>query len=204
MHCQTSVTLTLSLLAALAAASPVAQPLLSTPVRSVPDLVKRVDLGPSQYPYGTPLQNEFSWHGWDPNDNGQKADAQKIHDAYDDWTNMVAFAWTEADQKTDSFKRWFDEGDADNVKKVLERLITRTGIQQPTEQMKDWICEKDDIIGGCKPGKNAYSVSNKGQFHMCPPAIALPRAKDLKCSDLDGFASAKIKSVAFTMMHEST
>ena len=66
---------------------------------------------------------------------------------------MVAFAWTEADQKTDSFKRWFDEGDADNVKKVLERLITPTGIQQPTEQMKDWICEKDDNIEAVSQGR---------------------------------------------------
>ena len=39
-----------------AATSPVAQPLLFTSVRSVPDLVKRVDLVPSQYSYGVKSQ----------------------------------------------------------------------------------------------------------------------------------------------------
>ena len=175
-----------------------------TAVRSVPDLVKRVDLGPSAYPYGSELTNEFSWHGWDPTDQGQKADALKIHNAYDTWTNMIAFAWREADHKTDTFKRWFDESNAQDVKNVLEKMVSQSGIQQPTPLMKGWICERDDVKGACSAGKNAYSVSNKGQFHLCPPGLALPNTGDLKCSDLDGFPSAKMKSVAFTMLHEST
>ena len=134
----------------------------------MPDLVKRVDLGPSAYPYGPELLNEFRWHGWDSNDQGQRANAEKIHTAYDDWANMVAFAWREADQKTDTFKRWFDESNAQDVKNVLERMVSQSGVQQPTELMKDWICEKDDIKGECKPGRNAYSIPNKGYFHFCP------------------------------------
>lgn len=119
-------------------------------------------------------------------------------------TNMVAFAWREADSKTETFKRWFDEADADNVKKVLEKVVSSQGVQQPTVLMKDWICEQNDVKGACRPTTNAYSVSNKGQFHLCPPGVAQPNAADLKCSDLDGFPSAKMKSVAFTMLHEVT
>lgn len=117
---------------------------------------------------------------------------------------MIAFAWREADQKTDTFKRWFDENNAQDVKNVLEKMVSQGGLQQPTPLMKRWICERDDVKGVCTPGKNAYSVSNKGQFHLCPPGVAQPNAADLTCSSLDGFASVKMKSVAFTMLHEST
>ena len=117
---------------------------------------------------------------------------------------MIAFAWREADQGTDVFKRWFDAGDAGKVKSVFEKMVSQSGVQQPTELMKSWICERDDIKGQCKPGRNAYSVSNKGQFHFCPQGVAQPNAADLQCSDFDSYASAKMKSVAFTMVHEST
>ncbi|KAL9129725.1 MAG: hypothetical protein Q9175_007213 [Cornicularia normoerica] len=123
----------------------------------------------------------------------------------DDWGNMVAFAWTEADGVTDIFKRWFDASNARDVKNVLEKMMTGfAGIAHPTPMMTDWICERDDARGACKPSINAYSVSNKGQFHFCPPGLALPNARDLTCANLDAFPSAKMKSVAFTMLHEST
>lgn len=170
----------------------------------MPDLVKRVDLGPSAYPYGRESHNEFQWHGWDPNDQGQKADALRIHNAYNDWSNMIAFAWREADQVTETFKRWFDASNAQDVKKVLEKMVSQSGVQQPTDLMKSWICEHDDVKGVCSRGKNAYSVSNKGQFHFCPQGLTLPNTADLKCGDLDGFASAKMRSIGFTMLHEST
>ena len=166
--------------------------------------MKRVDLGPSSYPYGQELLNEFKWHDWDPQDLGQKADGVRIHNAYDDFTNMVAFAWREADQVTDTFKRWFDASNAQDVKNVLEKMVSQSGVQQPTPLMTNWICERDDIKGLCTPGKNAYSVSNKGQFHFCPQGLSKPNLRDLQCSDLDGYASEKMKSVAFTMLHEST
>lgn len=118
---------------------------------------------------------------------------------------MVAFAWAEADQVTDTFKRWFDASNAQDVKNVLEKMMTGfAGIPQPTPMMTSWICERDDIKGQCTPSRNAYSVSNKGQFHFCPPGLALPNARDLTCADLDAFISSKMKSVAFTMLHEST
>lgn len=118
---------------------------------------------------------------------------------------MVAFAWTEADQMTDTFKRWFDASNAQDVKNVLEKMMTGfAGIPQPTSMMTNWVCEQDDIKGACKPSRNAYSVSNKAQFHFCPPGLAQPNARDLTCADFDAFISPKMKSVAFTMLHEST
>ncbi|KAI4116552.1 MAG: hypothetical protein LQ338_007691 [Usnochroma carphineum] len=206
MHLLCPTSLTLLFLVSLVTPNPVANPKPAPDrvLRSLPSLVKRVGLGPSPYPYGNGGLNEFSWHEWDPNDSGQKSDAVKIHNAYNDMTNMVAFAWREADSKTETFKRWFDEADADNVKKVLEKVVSSQGVQQPTVLMKDWICEQNDVKGACRPTTNAYSVSNKGQFHLCPPGVAQPNAADLKCSDLDGFPSAKMKSVAFTMLHEVT
>lgn len=118
---------------------------------------------------------------------------------------MISFAWREADQVTATFKRWFDEANAPDVKKVLEKLVSQTGIQQPTPLMKEWICEREDVQNGCtSPGKNAYSVSNRGQFHFCPAGINRPNTRDLTCADLDSFASAKMKSIAFTLLHEST
>ena len=192
----------LPLLAVVAVAKPVDPP---SHVESTPDLVRRVGAGTSSYPYGQAGLNEFSWEGWDPNDNGQQADATKIHNAYNnDWTQMIYFALQEADAVSDTFKRWFDPGDAQNVKNVLQKMFDPSGVGQPTTLMQSWVCEQEDVVGQCKPGRNAYSVSNKGQFHFCPQGVAQPNAGDLKCSDLDSFPSAKMKSVAFTMLHEST
>ena len=117
---------------------------------------------------------------------------------------MIYFALQEADAVSDTFKRWFDAGDAQNVKNVLQKMFDPSGVGQPTTLMQKWVCEQEDVAGQCKPGRNAYSVSNKGQFHFCPAGLAQPNANDLKCSDLDAFPSAKMKSVAFTMLHEST
>ena len=70
--------------------------------------------------------------------------------------------------------------------------------------MKDWVCEREDVKNACTPRKNAYSVSNKGVFHFCPQGLNRPNTRDLTCADLDAFASAKMKSIAFTLLHEST
>ena len=117
-------------MASLAAANPapeyvylrlLVETLLTFPGTPTLDLVKRIDLDPSSYPYGNSITKGFSWLGWDPRDQSQKNDAVKLHSAYDDKLNMVYFAWREADAKSDTFKLWFDEGDADNVKKGLVR-----------------------------------------------------------------------------------
>jgi hypothetical protein len=116
---------------------------------------------------------------------------------------MIYFALQEAEAVSDTFKRWFDAGDAQNVKNVYLKMFDNSGIGQPTTLMTRWICEQADVMGKCTPGKNAYSVYNKGQFHICPAGLAQPSAAGMKCTDIDGYASRKMKSVAFTMVHES-
>lgn len=148
--------------------------------------------------------NEPQYLNWDPNDDGQKADALKIHNGYADMINMVYFAWREADSKSDTFKRWFDEGDADNVKKVLEKIVNPTGVGQANPLMTQWICQQNDENNRCTATRNAWSAGSKGIFHMCPKGLQQPNLGDLTCSNLDGYPSQKMKSVAFTMMHEST
>lgn len=115
---------------------------------------------------------------------------------------MVTLAWNEADGKTDTFKRWFDENDADNVKKVLERVVD-ISTKRPNDRMANWICEKDDISNFCKATTNAYTISQKGIFHFCPFGLQKPNARDQTCTDLDGYASKKTRSVGMTMMHEA-
>ena len=117
---------------------------------------------------------------------------------------MIYFALQEVNAVSDTFKRWFDASNAQDVKNVFLKMFDPSGVGQPTALMTNWICEQADVMGACKPSTNAYSVSNKGQFHFCPPGLAQPAADGMKCTDLDGFASAKMKSVAFTMVHEST
>ena len=149
--------------------------------------------------------NEPQYINWDPNDNGQqKADAGKVHNGYDDMINMVYFAWVEANGKSDTFKRWFDEGDADNVKKVLEKIVDPTGVGQANPLMTQWVCQQDDAYNRCKSTTNAWSASERGYFHICPKGLQLPNIRDLTCSNLDGYPSRKMSSVAFTMMHEAT
>ena len=117
---------------------------------------------------------------------------------------MIYFALQEADAVSDTFKRWFDASNAPDVKNVFLKMFDLSGLGQPTTLMTLWICERDDIKGFCKSSTNAYSVANKGQFHFCPPGLTKPAANGMKCADLDGFASSKMKSVAFTLLHEST
>lgn len=160
---------------------------------------------PSDYPYGTPHVNEPQYLNWYPNDNGQqKADAGKIHNGYADMINMVYFAWVEADKNSNTFKRWFDQGDADNVKKVLEKILDPKGVGQANPLMTQWVCQQDDQFNRCTGTRRAWSASNRGYFHMCPLGLQQPNIGDLKCSDLDGYPSRKMASVAFTMMHEAT
>lgn len=160
-------------------------------------------IGAVSYPYGQAFTNEFLYEGWNPSDQGQAANALKIHNGYNDWANMIYFVLKEADAVSDTFKRWFDAGDAQKVKSVFLKMLDPSGVGKPTTLMTRWICEQADITGACRPTSNAYSVYNKGQFHLCPPGLAQRSANGMVCSDLDAYASKKMKSVAFTMVHES-
>jgi hypothetical protein len=42
------------------------------------------------YPYGDALPNEFQWLEWDPDDEDQKKDGQKIHEAFKQWVRNLS------------------------------------------------------------------------------------------------------------------
>lgn len=160
-------------------------------------------MAPSPYPYGPSLLNEFGWDGWDPHNLTQSANAAKIHGSWKDMIDMIAFAWQEADRVSDTFKRWFDASDAQDVKNVLERMFVSTADPRPTPLMKGWVCEGQDIKNHCVETKKAYTWPLQGVFHICPRGMMNPMLQDLTCADLDAFPSSKMKSIAFTMLHEA-
>ena len=51
---------------------------------------------PSAYPYGDPYPGEWQYENWDPNDDGQRQRAERIHAAFGQWRDMVSAALTEA------------------------------------------------------------------------------------------------------------
>ncbi|KAI4952592.1 hypothetical protein J4E91_003064 [Alternaria rosae] len=53
--------------------------------------VKRAD--PMSYPYGDALPNEFQWLEWDPDDEDQKKDGQKIHEASKQWVRNMTLSF---------------------------------------------------------------------------------------------------------------
>jgi hypothetical protein len=63
------------------------------------------------------------WQKWDPTNAAQRADAEKIHDSYPIMQQMVVLVYKEPEGKSTTFKRWFGPEDADNVKKVLGRVV---------------------------------------------------------------------------------
>jgi hypothetical protein len=90
--------------------------------------------------------------GWNDHDTGAEyADAQKLPEAYATIKEMVADAWYEADAKTPTFKRWFAESDAGNVKKGLERGKDMT-VPNPEAQprTKDRILRRNDYRDKCR------------------------------------------------------
>lgn len=182
-----------------------------TPVAGlVPDLVKRADTKPSSWPYDSPMENEFSYYGWNAANQSEeeitteRANAEKLHKAFWDINDMMHFALQEIDTNSDIFKRWFDEDDAGDVKRVFLRMYDPDGIDWASARMKDWVCVKEDAWIQCaNTSLAAYSVYQEGYFHFCPTGLSLPTASDLLCTDLDGYSSQKIRSVAFLMLHEA-
>lgn len=45
---------------------------------------------------------------------------------------MIYFALREADAVSDTFKRWFDAGDAQNVKSVFLKMFDPSCVREPT------------------------------------------------------------------------
>jgi hypothetical protein len=154
----------------------------------------------------------MSWENWDPTNTGaDRAQGQQLHDAYVHVKAMAVYAWQEADKKSLTFKRWFAEADADNVKKVLERIMDMGAlIPEAVPRMKDRILDRADYRGKCikQPSLNAYTAPKTGRHHFCAFGLGKPNLSTLKCDDLDkigtdNYSSKKIRTVAGTMFHEA-
>lgn len=84
---------------------------------------------------------------------------------------MIYFALKEVDAVRDTFKRWFDAGDAQKVKEVLQKMFHLSGVGQPTTLMQNWVCERDDVIDESEPSQSAYPISKPGQFQVYPKGL---------------------------------
>lgn len=163
----------------------------STTVNDILYVTRRAPgAGPSPYPYGTPWTNEMSWKGWDSNNGGaDRVQGQHIHDTYSAVKAMTVYAWHEADGKTATFKRWFSESDADNVKKVLEQIMDMNSlIPEALPQMKDRVLDRADYKSKCikSTSLNAYTTRKTGRRHVCPHGLSKPNLATLTCDKLDG------------------
>ncbi len=109
----------------------------------------------------------------------------------------------------DTFKRWFDAGDAEKVKNVFANMVStdQTINPVPPDLIPRITLEQADWLGRCAATDrivNAYMSFVSGRFHLCPVGIARPNAVEVSCSQLDGYSSAKIRTVAGIMIHEFT
>ncbi|KAF2833771.1 hypothetical protein CC86DRAFT_389905 [Ophiobolus disseminans] len=152
----------------------------------------------------------MKWKRWNPQDTGTERDeGRRIHDDYTTMKEMAIFAWREADAKTATFKRWFAESDAQNVKNVLGRIMDMSlTVPEAHPRMKDRVLYRDDFGQQCDGKTYAYTTTKSAKHHFCPRGLAQPSMARMVCNDLDGngadkYSSKKIRSIAGTMLHES-
>ena len=142
--------------------------------------------------------------GYDPKNDDHKAIATKLHDGFNDMLLLAKLGYNEADKKSTVFKRWFDESHADQIKAVFEKIVDPVS-GSATPLMKDWVNYYEDYRPKCEKGIFAYTTSKKGKWHMCrPKGQDQPSNQGRTCSDIDGYASEKMESIAMTMLHEAT
>lgn len=178
------------------------------------------DIEPSAYPYGSEHEDEMRWRGWNPQaaeDAPERLNAIAIHAAYDTMKEMTVLAWQEAEAKTATFKRWFAEADAENVKNVLGQIVDMSDPAAPKMQprMSDRVLERDDSADLCtRRGEdaNGYTDPPSGKHHVCPAGLAKPNLATMVCADLgtrfrrgetNRFSSKKIRSLAGILLHEA-
>jgi hypothetical protein len=94
----------------------------------------------------------MSWEGWNPQDTfTERDDGMRLHDVYESMEEMTVLAWREADAKTATFKRWFAESVADNVKNVLGRIIDMTlPVPEAQPRLTSRVLDRTDFGNGCK------------------------------------------------------
>jgi hypothetical protein len=173
----------------------------STNLRSHRTVVARADS--SSYPYGDALPNEFQWRNWDPNDEEQKKDAEKIHKAFKEWHDFVKEALNAAsNQGSDTFKRWFGKQDDPNEITNVFANMWDSENGKATDKVAMMICDRKDFSNYCRANIGAYTMSETGEFHICELGLERPMNSDLKCGNFDDSCSAKMRSLPMTLLHE--
>lgn len=69
----------------------------------------------------------FKWVNWDPDSTSDKNDAERVHEAFIEWRDLVPSGLKAAsDGKTDSFKRWFGRGESFRSQGRLRKYVGRS------------------------------------------------------------------------------
>lgn len=161
--------------------------------------------GASSYPYGDALPNEFQWRNWDPNNEEQKKDAEKIHHGFNKWQDFIKEALNAAsNHDSDTFKRWFGkQEDPNEITAVFANMWDSTN-GKATDKVAWMICDRDDFKSNCGARTSAYTMPDTGEFHICPWGLEKPTNSELKCGNFDDSCSSKMRSLSMTLVHEMT
>lgn len=166
-------------------------------------LVSREDAKPSDYPYGDAATNEFKWVNWDPKNDQDKKDGQKIHQAFILWKDIVKQgAVAAADKDGATFKRWFGkQDDPAEIKNVFGNMWDGNNANK---LVADMVCDRKDFEGSCKGQVAAYTSADTGAFHVCQYGLDRSQLSEIKCNDLGDSCSSKMRSLSMTLLHEMT
>jgi hypothetical protein len=116
------------------------------------------------------------WKNWNAEDTDiERTKGLRLHDAYAIMKQMVVNAWPAADARAPTFKRRFDEADADNVKNVLGRIMDMSlPVPEALPQMKDRVLYRDDFGGQYDPRTYTYTTRKSGTHHFCDRDLTQP------------------------------
>jgi hypothetical protein len=122
----------------------------------------------SSYPYGDALPNEFQWRNWDPEDQDQKADAEKIHKPFQDWQDLAKAGLNAAsDTQGATFKRWFGVPIVPAEVATVFTNMWDSNARTATGNVAKMICDRLDFFTRCGAGTSAYTISDMGEFYIC-------------------------------------
>jgi hypothetical protein len=162
---------------------------------------------PSDYPLPPgPYINEFKYVNWDPTDDTQKAQLEKIHEAFGEWRQMAAEALQLVENNDETvIKRWYGDEPRNELRGVFANMWDKNS-GQATTQVSQMVCDKEDFDNYCGPNPtaNAYTRDQTGRFHICPKGLRKKLNVGKQCSDLDPSCSKEMRTLPMVLLHEMT
>jgi hypothetical protein len=162
------------------------------------------------------MKNELKWLNWDVNNEDDKRDGERIHQAFREWHEFAkaglqaAEKYQEKPPANNVFKRWFGSpDDPDDVLNTFKNMIdpvTGEASRYIAQMAIDRVDFVKDLEKNCvkRPRMNAYTTPGTGRFHICRYGIDKPLNSEIRCEDLDSSVSAKMRSISATFLHETT